>query len=44
MDLTTLLAYLSGSVDEDHLRRNQQPQPCQLDLLQPASVSIDVWG
>jgi|RhiMetdeSRZDD1v2_1073273.scaffolds.fasta_scaffold66139_2 hypothetical protein len=27
MDWTTLLAYLSGCVDEDCLRRNQQPAP-----------------
>ena len=27
MDWTTLLASLSGSVDEDRLRRNQQPAP-----------------
>ena len=27
MDWTTLLAYLSGSVDEDRLLRNQQPAP-----------------
>ena len=27
MDWTTLVASLSGSVDEERLRRNQQPAP-----------------